>query len=104
MIDKGVHLLELFSGVVFQQMLIVLAHFYHARYVSEQLRRFELTVSFFAQMEDGQACCQILVVRRVAGDQIGCSFDNGFMNISSFDAVIKLNMRTQLYLRNRDVV
>ncbi|MNP86026.1 hypothetical protein D3C76_1860230 [compost metagenome] len=55
-------------------------------------------------MEDGQARGQILVIRRVARDQIGCCFDNGFMNIGSFDAVIKLNMGTQLYLRNGDVV
>lgn len=44
-IDKGIHLLELFSAVVFQQMLIVFAHLDHASDVGVQLRRFELAIS-----------------------------------------------------------
>ncbi|SVK47293.1 Uncharacterised protein [Acinetobacter baumannii] len=103
-IDKGVHLLELFSAVVFQQMFIVFAHLDHARHVSVQLRRFELAVSLFTQVEDRQASGQVLIVRRIAGDQIGSGFDDGFVNVGGFDAVIKLNVGTQLYLRNRDVV
>lgn len=65
-IDKGIHLLELFSAVVFQQMLIVFAHLDHASDVGVQLRRFELAISLFAQVEDRQASGQVLIVRRIA--------------------------------------
>ncbi|MNE93937.1 hypothetical protein D3C80_1918470 [compost metagenome] len=73
-------------------MFIVFAHLHHACNVVEQLRWLKLTVSFFTQMEDGEASGQILIVRCVTGDQIGCGLDDGFMNIGGFDAVIKLNM------------
>nr|WP_242490530.1 hypothetical protein [Serratia marcescens] len=62
-------------------MFIVFAHLDHAGHVSVQLRRFELAVSLFTQVEDRQASGQVLIVRRIAGDQIGSGFDDGFVNV-----------------------
>ena len=100
MVDKPVHLLELFFRVVFQQMRVVFAKFHHFYHVVIQRWRLELAVGFFTQMEDGQACGEVLVVRRIAGNQVRSSFDNGLVNIGRFDAVIELDMGTQFHLRD----
>ncbi|WP_249440769.1 ATP cone domain-containing protein, partial [Escherichia coli] len=50
-IDKRVHLLELFFRVVFQQMIIVFAHHDHFHHVVVQRRRLKLAVGFFTQVE-----------------------------------------------------
>ena len=55
-------------------------------------------------MENRQARGQVLVIRRVAGDKIRRRLDDGFMNIGGFDAVVELNVRTQLYLGDGDVM
>lgn len=47
-IDKRVHLLELFFRVVFQQMIIVFAHLDHFHHVVVQRRRLKLAVGFYA--------------------------------------------------------
>ncbi|MNE97886.1 hypothetical protein D3C80_1963120 [compost metagenome] len=62
-------------------MRVVFAQVNHFRDVIEQRWRLKLTVRFFAQMENGEARGHVLVIRCFAGDQIGCGFDNGFMNI-----------------------
>ena len=103
-LDKRIHLLELFFRVVFQQMSIVFAVFHHFRHVVEQRWRLKLAVGFFAQVENRQTSGEILVVRRVAGDQIRSGFDNGFVNIGGFNAVIELNVGTQFYLGDGYVI
>ena len=55
-------------------------------------------------MEDGQARGEILVIRRFAGDQVRGCLNDGFVDIGGFDAVVKLNVRAQFYLRNRNVI
>lgn len=70
----------------------------------EQFRRFKLAVGFFAQMENCQASSQVLIIRCLAGDQVGGSFDDCFMDIGCLDTVIKLNVGAQLDLRNRYVI
>ena len=73
-------------------MLIVFAHLDHASDVGVQLRWLKLAVSLFTQVEDRQASGQVLIVRRIAGDQVSCGLDDGFVNVGGFDAVIKLNV------------
>ena len=85
-------------------MSIVFTFFHHPGDVVVQRRRFKLAVGFFTQMEDGQARGEILVIRRFAGDQVRRCLNDGFVDIGSFDAVVKLNVRAQFYLRNRNVI
>lgn len=98
MIDKPVHLLELFFRIVFQQMRVVFAQLDHFHYVIVKLRRLELAVGFFTQVENRQTRSEVLIIRCVAGDQICRGFDNGFVDIRRFDAVVELNVRTQFNL------
>ncbi len=104
MIDKPVHLLELFFRIVFQQMRVVFAQLDHFHYVIVKLRRLELAVGFFTQVENRQTRSEVLIIRCVAGDQICRGFDNGFVDIRRFDAVVELNVRTQFNLGDRYVV
>ena len=104
MYDERVHLLELFFRVVFQQMIVVFAHFNHFHDMVKQFWRFKLAVGFFAQMKNRQTGGQILIIRRFAGDQVGGSFDDCFMDIGGLDTVIKLNVGAQLDLRDRYVI
>ncbi|NUA46446.1 hypothetical protein HAT93_04195 [Dickeya solani] len=104
MIDESVHLSKFVFRVVFQQMAIVFSHFDHFHYVVVQLRWFELAVGFLAQMEDSQTRGQILIVWAFAGDQVGGGLDDGFVDIGGLDAVVKLDVGTQFYLRNRDIM
>ncbi|CAH0264572.1 hypothetical protein SRABI106_02898 [Rahnella aquatilis] len=92
MVNKTVHLLELFSRVVFQQMFVVFTHFNHAGHLVDQFWWFKLAVGFFTQVEDRQTRGQILVIRCIFRDQISRRFDDGFVNISGFDAVIELDV------------
>ncbi len=55
-------------------------------------------------MENRQTRSQILVIGRFLGNQVGRSFDNGFVNIVGADAVVKLDMRFELNLRHRNIV
>ena len=104
MIDKRVHLLELFFRVVFQQMIIVFAHLDHFHHMVVQRRRLKLTVGFFTQVEDRQTCGEILIIRRITGDQVCGSLDNSFVDVRGLDTVIKLNVGAQLDLGNRNVM
>ena len=103
-IDKRVHLLELFFRVVFQQMIIVFAHLDHFHHVVVQRRRLKLAVGFFTQVEDRQARGEILIIRRITGDQVCGSLDNGFVDVRGLDTVIKLNVGAQFDLGNRNVM
>ncbi len=49
-------------------------------------------------MENRQTRGEVLVIRCVAGDQIRSGFNNGFVDVRGFDAVIELDMGAQLYL------
>ncbi len=104
MLDETIHLLELFFRVVFQQMIIVFAQRDHLAHVVNQHRRLKLAVGFFTQVEDRQAGGQILVIRRIAGDKIRRGFDNGFVDVGRFDAVVELNVGAQFNLRDRYVI
>ncbi len=55
-------------------------------------------------MENRQTRGEVLVIRCVAGDQIRSGFNNGFVDVRGFDAVIELDMGAQLYLGNRNVI
>jgi hypothetical protein len=79
-------------------MSIVFAVFHHFRHVVEQRWRLKLAVGFFTQVENRQTGGEILVIRRLAGDKVRGGFDNGFVNVGGFDAVIELNVGTQFYL------
>ena len=103
-LDERVHLLELFFRVVFQQMSIVFAVFHHFRHVVEQRWRLKLAVGFFTQVENRQTGGEILVIWRLAGDKVRGGFDNGFVNVGGFDAVIELNVGTQFYLGDGYVI
>ena len=47
---------------------------------------------------------QILIIRRITGDQVCGSLDNGFVDVRGLDTVIKLNVGAQLDLGNRNVM
>ena len=103
-VEETVHLLELFFRVVFQQMMIVFTFLDHLHHVIVERRRLKLTEGFFTQMENRQTRGEVLVIRRVAGDQIRSGFNNGFVDVRGFDTVIELDMGAQLYLGNRNVI
>lgn len=103
-VEETVHLLELFFRVVFQQMMIVFTFLDHLHHVIVERRRLKLTEGFFTQMENRQTRGEVLVIRCVAGDQIRSGFNNGFVDVRGFDAVIELDMGAQLYTGNRNVI
>ena len=70
----------------------------------EQRWRLKLTVGFFTQVENRQTGSEVLIIRRVAGDEIRRGFDNGFVDIRRFDAVIELDMGAQFNLGDRYVI
>jgi hypothetical protein len=47
-------------------------------------------------MENRQTRGEVLVIRRVAGDQVRSGFNNGFVDVRGFDAVIELNVSAVL--------
>src|SRR5690606_39000147 len=99
-IQMSIQLIELGARVVLQQMRIVATFLGLQGYVIEQAWRFKLTKSDFAQMENRQTGSQILVVRRIFGNQIRSRLDDRFVDVASANAVIELNVRAQLYLRD----
>ena len=103
-VEETVHLLELFFRVVFQQMMIVFTLLDHLHHVIVKRRRLKLAEGFFTQVEDRQTRGEVLVIRRLAGDQVRSGFNNGFVDVRGFNAVIELDMRAQLYLGNRNVI
>lgn len=52
-------------------------------------------------MENRQTRGEVLVIRRVAGDQIRSGFNNGFVDVRGFDAVIELDMGAQFYGKSK---
>src|SRR5690606_28226550 len=103
-VDKAIQLVEFLAAVVFQQMGVVLAHLGQALYMVVQMRRLELAVSDFAQVEDRQASSDILIIGGLFRDKIGGGLNNGFVDVARANAIVKLNMRTQFDLGHRDVV
>ena len=99
-----VELVEFGAAVVGQKMAVVFARFGEFAHMVKQMRRLELAISNFAQMENRQTRSQILVIGRFLRNQVGRSFDNGFVNIVGADAVVKLDMRFELNLRHRNIV
>jgi hypothetical protein len=79
----------------------LLNHFHH---VIVKRWRLKLAVGFFTQVENRQTRGEVLVIRRFAGDQVRRGFNNGFVDISGFDAVVELDMGTQFYLGDRYVI
>ena len=58
----------------------------------EEMRRFKLAVSDFAQVENRQTRGEILIVGRILRNQVGSRLDDGFVNIVGADAVVKLDV------------
>ena len=92
MIDKPVHLLELFFRIVFQQMRVVFAQLNHFHHVIVKLRRLKLAVGFFTQVENRQTCSEVLIIRCFAGDEVRRRFNDRFVDIRRFDAVVELDV------------
>ncbi|MFP1483911.1 hypothetical protein ACLB1S_20750 [Escherichia coli] len=70
-------------------MIIVFAHLDHFHHVVVQRRRLKLAVGFFTQVEDRQARGEILIIRRITGDQVCGRLDNGFVDVRGLDTVIE---------------
>ncbi|XMR37201.1 hypothetical protein ACLK2C_11920 [Escherichia coli] len=100
-IQMGVQLFEFGLGVVFQQVLVVLAHVHQTSHVLVEVGRFELAVGLLAQVEDGQTGCHVLVVRGLLGDEVSHHLVDGFVNVSGTDTVIELDVGFELYLGDR---
>ncbi|STT85696.1 Uncharacterised protein [Klebsiella pneumoniae] len=62
-------------------MMIVFTFLDHLHHVIVERRRLKLTEGFFTQMENRQTRGEVLVIRRVAGDQIRSGFNNGFVDV-----------------------
>ncbi len=92
MVDKSVHLLELFRAVIFQQVRVIFAQIDHAFDLLDQLRRLELAVGFFTQVEDGQAGGHVLVIRRITRDQVSGRLDHRFMNVGGANTFVELDV------------
>ncbi len=67
-------------------MIIVFAHLDHFHHVVVQRRRLKLA-RFFTQVEDRQARGEILIIRRITGDQVCGRLDNGFVDVRGLDTV-----------------
>jgi hypothetical protein len=66
--------------------------------------RLKLAVGFFTQVENRQTCSEVLIIRCFAGDQVRRCFDDRFVDIRRFDAVVELDVGTQFNLGDRYVV
>ena len=80
-------------------MGVVFAHFGHAADMVEQVWRLIFAIRDFAQVENGQTGRQILIIGGFFGNQVGCRFDDGFVNVFGTDAVIELDVGLQFHLR-----
>ncbi|XPE60183.1 hypothetical protein ACNKHT_14590 [Shigella flexneri] len=76
-------------------MIIVLFHLDHFHHVVVQRRRLKLAVSL-TQVEDKKARGEILIMRRITGNQVSGSLDNRSVDVRGLDTVIKLNVGAQL--------
>jgi hypothetical protein len=85
-------------------MRVVFAQLNHFHHVIVQRWRFKLAVGFFTQVENGQACCQVLIIRRFTGDQVCRRFDDSFVDIRGLNAIVKLDMRSQFDLGDEKVL
>src|SRR5690606_38558071 len=59
---------------------------------------------YLAQVEDGQARGQVLVVRRFRGDQVGGGLDDGFVDVAGADAVVELDVGLEFHLGDGHVM
>ena len=103
-IEVAVQLLKFRLGVVFQQVLVVLAHVHQSGDVLIQVGRLELAVGLLAQVEDGQTGSHVLVVRALLGDEVSSSLDDGLVDVGGTDTVIELDVGLELHLGDRHVV
>src|SRR5690606_36015895 len=103
-VDIAVDFVELGFGVIGQQVLVVFAQLGQLAHMCQQMRGLEVTVGDFAQVEDGNAGSQVLVVWRIFGNKVGRRLDNGFVDVVCTNTVVELNMRAQLYLRDRYII
>jgi hypothetical protein len=71
-------------------MRVVFAQLNHFHHVIVKRWRLKLAVGFFTQVENRQTCSEVLIIRCFAGDQIRRRFDDGFVDIRRFDAVVEL--------------
>ena len=92
MVDIGIQLVKLFTAVIFDDVAVVFARIGEFFNVIEEMRRFELAVSDFAQVENRQTRGEILIVGRILRNQVGSRLDNGFVDVVGTDTVVKLNM------------
>ncbi|CHH39743.1 Uncharacterised protein [Salmonella enterica subsp. enterica serovar Typhi] len=91
--DKRIHLLELFFRVVFQQMIVVFAKLNHFYHMVVKCGRLKLAEGFLTQVENRQTRSQVLIIRRIARDQVCGGLNDSFMDIGGLNPIIKLNMR-----------
>ena len=103
MVDIGIQLVKLFAAVIFDDVAVVFARIGEFFNMVEEMRRFELAVSDFAQVENRQTRGEILIVGRILRNQVGSRLDDGFVDVVGADAVVKLNVRFELDLRYGNV-
>src|SRR5690606_41801463 len=53
-----------------------------------------LPICDLAQVEDGQAGRQVLVVGRVFRNEVGGRLDDGFVNVAGADAIVELDRKS----------
>ena len=64
-VDIGIQLVEFFAAVICDDVAVVFACFGQFFNVVVEVRRFEFAISDFAQMENGEAGGQILIIGRI---------------------------------------
>ena len=65
MVDIGIQLIKFFTAVICDDVAVVFACFGQFFNVIVEVRRFEFAISDFAQMENGEAGGQILIIGRI---------------------------------------
>lgn len=65
MVDIGIQLVEFFAAVICDDVAVVFACFSQFFNVIVEVGRFEFAISDFAQMENGEAGGQILIIWRI---------------------------------------
>ena len=103
MVDIGIQLVKFFLAVIFDDVAVVFARIGKFFNVVKEMRRFELAVSDFAQVENRQTRGEILIVGRILRNQVGRRLDDGFVDVVGTDAVVKLDVRFELDLRYGNV-
>ena len=65
MVDIGIQLVEFFAAVICDDVAVVFACLGQFFNVIVEVGRFKLAISDFAQMENGEAGSQILIIGRI---------------------------------------